>query len=78
MFKQCLNKKKMARKNTVWGARHVIEEEEIRRIIEYYQKTLGINITKLEASAIQAERSMDVMWTDKKAREILMNLRGIQ
>lgn len=67
----------MSRKNTVWGARDKSEEDEILRIIDYYSKTFGITITKLESSAIQAARSMDVYWDENKAKEFLRKLRGV-
>lgn len=67
----------MSRKDTVWGARHKIEEEEIERIVEYYSNSLGTSITKLEASAIQAMRSQDITWNDSKAKKALARLRGI-
>ena len=67
----------MGRKDTVWGARHVKEEEEIKRIIQYYE-SIGINnVTKLEASAVQAMRSQDVFWNQKKAKDAVARLRGI-
>lgn len=67
----------MGRKDTVWGARHVREEEEIKRIIQYYE-SIGINnVTKLEASAVQAMRSQDVFWNQKKAKDAVARLRGI-
>lgn len=67
----------MSRKETVWGARHISEEKEIERIIEYYRNNLNIVITKLEASAILVSRSMDVIWNDKKAIEQIRRLRGL-
>lgn len=67
----------MARKNTIWGARHVDEDKEIKRIIEYYRKQFSIDITILEASAILAERSKSIFWNDKQARDIIMKLRGL-
>lgn len=66
----------MSRKDTVWGHKHRDEDAEIKRIIEYYGQ-FGISITKLEASAILAERSKDVFWTEKKARDVLLKLRGL-
>jgi len=67
----------MARKNTVWGARHLMEEQEIKRIIEEYQRLFDITITKLEASAILAERSKDVFWSESKARDMIKRMRGL-
>ena len=67
----------MTRKDTVWGARHILEEEEIQRIIQYYQEELAIRITKLEASAIQAVRSSELIWNRQKAKKLISNLRGI-
>lgn len=67
----------MARKNTVWGARHTLEEEEIKRTIEYYENSFNISITKLEASAIVAARSFSFHWSDKKAMDELRKLRGV-
>ena len=67
----------MSRKDTVWGARHKEEELEIERIIDYYRDTLNIEITKIEASAIQAIRSRDVIWNSKKAKDVISSLRGI-
>lgn len=67
----------MSRRETVWGARHISENKEIDRIIEYYQKNLNVSITKLEASAILAARSMDILWSDKKAIDTLRRLRGL-
>ena len=67
----------MTRKNTVWGARHILEEDEIKRTIEYYENNFSINITILEASAIIAARSQNIHWTDKKAMDALRSLRGV-
>lgn len=67
----------MGRKETVWGARHIREDEEIKRIIEYYNKTFNIDLTILEASAIIAERSKSMFWNNKQAKEIIMRLRGL-
>ena len=67
----------MTRKDTVWGARHKIEEDEILRIIMHYKNSYNIEITKLEASAIQALRSQEIFWNDKKAKEVITRLRGI-
>jgi len=67
----------MTRKNTVWGARHVLEDKEIKRIINYYKKEFGISLTKLEASAIQSIRSKEIFWSEKKAKEVLIELRKI-
>ena len=67
----------MGRKNTIWGARHKIEGEEINRIIESYKKLYNIDINILEASAVQAERSKDVFWNDKKAMDAIKKLRGV-
>ena len=67
----------MGRKETVWGARHVKEEEEIKRIIQYYQEIGITNVNKLEASAIQAMRSQDVFWNQKKAKDAIARLRGV-
>jgi hypothetical protein len=66
----------MSRKNTVYGARHIKEEEEINRIMEYYENDLKLSITKLEASALQAMRSVDAYWSTEKAKKALMRLRG--
>lgn len=68
----------MTRKNTVWGARHISEEEEIYRIIESYKNSMNTEITKLEASAIQAQRSREIFWNNDKAKKFLMKLRGIE
>jgi len=67
----------MTRKDTIWGARHKSEGEEISRIMEYYRANFNINVTILEASAILAERSKDTFWNEKKAREIIAKLRGL-
>jgi len=67
----------MGRKETVWGARHIAEAEEIKRIINEYNKLFNIQITKLEASAILAERSKSVFWDKNEARKILERLRGL-
>lgn len=67
----------MGRKETVWGARHISEDVEIKRTIDSYKELLKIDITKLEASAIVASRSQSVFWDQKKAREILSKLRGM-
>lgn len=67
----------MGRKNTIHCARHIIEDKEIKRIIEHYRKSLKIDITILEASAILAERSQSLFWNNKQAKEIIMKLRGI-
>jgi uncharacterized ubiquitin-like protein YukD len=65
------------RKDTIYCARDKSEEQEINRIIESYMKTLNIEITKLEASAIQAQRSKEVFWDNKKARDFILKLRGM-
>lgn len=67
----------MARKNTVWGARHSLEQEEIERIINEFQNMLNITITKLEASVILAERSKSVFWNKNKSLDTIKRLRGI-
>ena len=67
----------MTRKNTVWGARHSLEEDEIKRTIEYYEDNFSIKVNILEASAIIAARSQDIHWSDKKAMDALRNLRGV-
>ena len=67
----------MGRKETIWGARHTSEQKEIERIIQNYKEQYNIDLTILEASAIQAERSMDMFWPDKKARDAIKRLRGI-
>lgn len=67
----------MSRKDTVWGARHRFEEEEIERILKYYEKVLGIRITKLEASAILAKRSNLTFLSDVAAKKLIRELRGI-
>lgn len=68
----------IGRKNTRIGvARHRIEDEEIDRIIEEYKRMFNIIITKLEASAIIAERSKGVFWNQNKAKDFLIKLRGL-
>jgi hypothetical protein len=64
-------------KDTVWGARHKIEEEELNRIIKEYDDKLKINITKLEASAIQAFRSKNTFLDLSEAKKMIRRLRGI-
>jgi len=67
----------MGRKDTIWGARHKLEGEEIKRIIENYKNLFNIELNILEASAIQALRSKDSFWNDKKAIDTIRRLRGI-
>ncbi len=67
----------MARKDTVWGARHFLEEQEIKRIVEEYKKMWDIEITKLEASAILAQRSKNAYWTAKTAKDFIGKMRGL-
>jgi len=67
----------MGRKDTIYCARHKIEEEEIERIIKYYKETLDREITKLDASVILAKRSRNVLWTDKKAIDEIRSVKGI-
>ena len=67
----------MGRKETIWGARHTSEQKEIERIIKNYKEQYNISLTILEASAIQAERSMEMFWTDKKAKDSIKKLRGV-
>ena len=67
----------MSRKDTVWGARHVQEDEELKRITEFYADKLHIIINKLEASAVAAARSKSNVWSDKEARDFLLRLRGM-
>ena len=66
------------RKETIWGARHINEEQEINRLISEYNKQLGVKINKLEASAIQAERSKNVQFNLDEAKEIIRKLRGVE
>ena len=68
----------MGRRETVWGARHIKEEEEIKRIMKEYTEQFGVQITKLEASAIAAMRSQEMFWNHKKAKEAISKLRGIE
>lgn len=68
----------MGRKETVWGARHIKEEEEIRRIIEYFESNLNIRITKIEASAAIAARSQNLFWSDNDALKFIRSIRGIK
>jgi len=66
-----------SRKETVWGARHVNEEKELYRLMEAYKKKLKIDITKIEASAIQALRSSSLVFDLSEAKKVIGNLRGI-
>jgi hypothetical protein len=67
----------MSRKETVWGARHVTELEEIRKIVDYYRNVLNFEITQLEASAVLASKSHDAIWNSKKARDFILSMRGM-
>lgn len=67
----------MTSKDTIRTHRHISEVNEVNRIIDNYQNQFNIKINKLEASAILAMRSQDIFWTDKKAREAIMKIRGI-
>ena len=67
----------MSRKNTVWCARHREEEEEIKRIINYYKDAFGKELTKLEASMILAIRSKETFWPEKKAIDNLRRVKGV-
>lgn len=64
------------RKETIHGAFHRNLQEEIKRVMEEMKK-FNIEINKLEATAIIAERSNDVFWDKDKALKILRRLRGV-
>lgn len=51
-------------------------DAEVRRIKAYYDK-LGVNISWREATDIAGMRSLDALWNDRKAREVLAKLRGV-
>jgi hypothetical protein len=67
----------LSRKETVWVARHKSEEEEINRIIKNSREKLGIELNKLEASIILAERSKEMFWSDIKARDTIRRIKGV-
>lgn len=52
-------------------------KEEAERIKEYCKKMYDIDISFTEATAIAAERSKTVLWSDKKLKETLSRLRGL-
>lgn len=66
----------MARKDTVHTHRHISEEKEIKRIIQYYKEEFNLTLTILEASAIAAKRSLETFWTKNKALKEVQALRG--
>lgn len=67
----------MSRKDTVWGARHKAEDEEIKRIIDRVYNDFNVSITKLEASYILAQRSQSVIFSKEKLMKWLKESRGI-
>ena len=54
-----------------------IFEEEAKRLKQMYKEIENIDITWVEATALAAERSFEVTWVSKKAREKLAKLRGL-
>lgn len=67
----------MSRKNTFWGAFHSNLEEEIERVIEELNR-IGIeHPTKVEASALIAERSKRLVMSDSQAKDFIKKIRGV-
>lgn len=54
-----------------------IFEEEVLRIKKLYKDLLGLEINWTEATAIAGKRSNETFWTEKKLKEMLAQLRGI-
>lgn len=52
-------------------------EEEVKRIKEMAKEIENIDITWVEATALAAKRSNQVIWNSKKFREELTRLRGL-
>lgn len=67
----------MGRKNTIWGARHIDEGKEISRLQDLSRKKYGIQLTKIEASAIMARKSQRGSLNDSEFKELVGDLRGM-
>lgn len=67
----------MSRANTRWGHYDQTLEEEIKRMIEELKRIGVHDPTKIEASALIAERSTRFMMTDFQAKEYIKRMRGI-
>lgn len=65
----------MARSNTVWGARHKEEEQEIERLREEYSRRFKIRLTKLEASAVLARRSKSTSFPANELKKMIEEMR---
>lgn len=67
----------MGRKDTIWGAFHLNLDVEIDRVIKELER-IGIeHPTKLEASALIAERSKRLRMSDGDAKDYIKYLRGV-
>jgi hypothetical protein len=68
----------MARSNTTYGAYDISLKEEIERIIDKL-KEIGIrNPTKMEASALIAEKNRKAKMNVLEVKEFFSKLRGIK
>lgn len=50
---------------------------EADRIKKYCKEMYDIDVSFTEATALAAERSKDVFWTNKKLKEAIARLRGL-
>lgn len=66
----------MGRRDTVWVARHKIEEEEVKRLQGLVEKNCKVKVTKLEASAILARKSKLAAMRNKDIVNFVQELRG--
>ena len=64
--------------NTVHGHfdRRLLEESE--RLRKLFKEKLDIDINKREATAIISKRSEEITWPEKKLKQELARLRGIE
>lgn len=67
----------MKRSEIRWGAFNIKLDVEIDRVIKELERIGVKNPTRLEASALIAERSKRMVMTDHQAMEFVKQLRGI-
>ena len=67
----------MGRGDTFHGAFHIDLGEEIKRVIEELERLGFRDITKLEASALIAERSKRFSMTNKDVGDFMKRKRGL-
>jgi len=67
----------MARGDTFHGAFHINLEAEIKRVIEELERLGFLNVTKLEASDLIAERSKRFSMNNKDVMNFMKRKRGL-